>query len=65
MEPHYDKSRSVDEQIEWILSSPDMSQWIKTALESARQRTPIDVLNDLELLNLILVQWCEESMNAR
>lgn len=65
MEPQYDKSRSVDEQIEWILSSPDMSPWIKTALESARQRTPIDVLNDLELLNLILVQWCEESMNAR
>ena len=43
-----------DEQIEWVLSRSNMSQWLKDALAAARDRDPIDVLNDLEILNYLL-----------
>jgi hypothetical protein len=45
--------RSNDD-IDWVLSRPSMSSWLKEALKTARDRDPIDVLNDLEILNHIL-----------
>ncbi|MEO8997778.1 MAG: hypothetical protein ABI227_06465 [Rhodanobacter sp.] len=44
----------AEEQIDWALSHPDMSSWLKNALSMARGRNPIDVLNDLELLQTLL-----------
>jgi len=46
--------RAVEEQISFVLAHPAMSAWLKNALSSALDRHPIEVLNDLEILNLIL-----------
>jgi hypothetical protein len=46
--------RAVEEQISFVLSHSGMSAWLKNALSSALDRHPIEVLNDLEILNLIL-----------
>lgn len=43
-----------NQQIDWVLSHPGMSPWLKEALTAARDRDPIDVLNDLEILNYLL-----------
>lgn len=46
---------ALDDQIAFVLDHPSMSDWVKQALTGALSRPPIDVLNDLEILNQILV----------
>jgi hypothetical protein len=46
--------RAVEEQLSFVMVHPGMSAWLKNALSSALERHPIEVLNDLEILNLIL-----------
>ena len=46
--------RAVEEQLSFVMAHPGMSAWLKNALSSALERHPIEVLNDLEILNLIL-----------
>lgn len=41
-------------QIDWALSHPDMSGWLKDALRTMRDRNPIEVLNDLEVLDTLV-----------
>lgn len=48
------KLQVEDDKIDWVLSHPDMSDWLKHALRMARDRNPVDVINDLEILNTIL-----------
>jgi hypothetical protein len=55
---------TADQRIDWILRHPDMSPWLKTTLRTARQRDPVVVANDLELLNCTLRPWCEMAMQA-
>ncbi len=55
---------SVDAQIEFVLGHPDMSDWIKDTLRHALARSPIEVLNDLEILNRILGAW-SDGLTAR
>jgi hypothetical protein len=43
-----------NKQIDWVLSCPDMSAWLKQSLTAARDRDPIHILNDLEILNHLL-----------
>jgi hypothetical protein len=43
-----------DEQIDWVLSRPNVSPWVKNALATARGCDPVDVLNDLEVLDFLL-----------
>lgn len=43
-----------DEQIDLVLSHPAMSPWLKNTLATARDRDPVDVLNDLEILDYML-----------
>lgn len=50
---------SVDAQIEFVLGHPDMSDWIKDTLRGALACSPIEVLNDLEILNRILPAWSD------
>ncbi len=64
MEQQDNNPATVDQQIDWILSHPYISQWLKAALLGARQRKPIDVLNDLEMLDCLLGQWCEASLKS-
>lgn len=49
-----DDLMTSDEQIDWVLSRPAMSPWRKNTLAAARDRDPVDVLNDLEILNYLL-----------
>lgn len=49
-----DARRAVDQQVSFVLSPPGMSTWLKNALSGALDRHPIEVLNDLEILDLIL-----------
>lgn len=44
---------STEEQIAFVLSHPGMSAWLKRALSDALSCDPIEVLNDLEILNFI------------
>lgn len=54
-----DALKTNAERIDWVLAHPGMSPWLKTALISARERDPIEVLNDLEILNLLLRTQCD------
>lgn len=45
---------SPEDQIAFVLSHSGMSAWLKRTLSDAISRDPIEVLNDLEILNLIL-----------
>lgn len=51
--------QSNDERIAWVLAHPRMSPWLKEALRGARERDPVEVLNELEILNLLLRAECE------
>lgn len=50
---------SNDERIAWVLSHPRTSSWLKDALRTSRDRHPVEVLNELEILNLLLRTECE------
>jgi hypothetical protein len=51
--------RSAEERIEWVLSNPDISEWLKHALHGAMDRDPVDLLNELEILNALLRPKCQ------
>lgn len=44
----------ADERIDWLLAQPGTSDWLKACLRSARSHQPVQLLNDLELLDLLL-----------
>lgn len=48
--------QAAEDRIDWVLAHPGMSEWLKQSLRSARDREPVDVLNDLELLQNLLGQ---------
>lgn len=62
---HPNGGQSIERQIEFVLSSPGMSDWLKRALESALARDPVATLNDLEILDLILRQRSERLIAER
>ena len=45
---------AIDEQISFVLDHPGMTSWLKGALRGALAADPLQVLNDLEILNQIL-----------
>lgn len=62
MAPPDDALKTNDQRIAWILAHPRTSPWLKDALRAARERDPVEVLNDLETLNLLLRTECEMRM---
>lgn len=54
--------KMTDQRINWVLSHQGMSPWLKMALATARERHPIEVLNDLEILDHLLRTWHEASV---
>ncbi|MDG5746601.1 hypothetical protein P8Q88_00255 [Qipengyuania sp. XHP0207] len=46
--------QAAEDRIDWVLAHPGMSDWLKQSLRSARERDPVEVLNDLELLQNLL-----------
>ena len=60
-----DEARKTNEQwIAWILAHPGTSAWLKDALRGARQRDPVEVLNELEILNLLLRNDCDARIRS-
>lgn len=53
-----------DERIAWVIAHPGMSRWVKSALEGAIKCHPIDVQNDLEILNLLLRAYVAEGIHG-
>ena len=54
MPPPDDALTTNDQRIAWVLAHPGTSAWLKDALRAARERDPVEVLNELEILNLLL-----------
>jgi hypothetical protein len=50
-------------EIDNVINDPAGSFWLKGCLAGALTRDPIDVINDLSVLNRLLKEWCKE-MNA-
>ena len=62
MAPPDDALKTNDQRIAWILAHPRTSAWLKDALRGARERDPVEVLNELEILSLLLRTECEGKM---
>ena len=62
MPPPDDALKTNDQRIAWILAHPRTSAWLKDALRAARERDPVEVLNEVEILTLLLRTECEGRM---
>lgn len=47
------------ERIDWVLAHPQVSPWVKQALSAARDRDPVEVLNELEIVAFLLRAECK------
>jgi hypothetical protein len=47
-------------EIDNVINDPAGSFWLKGCLAGALQRDPIDVANDLSVLNRLLGDWCKK-----
>jgi hypothetical protein len=47
----------AEENIAWILAHTAFSGWLRDALRSAKTCDPLQLANDLELLNHVLRAW--------
>lgn len=54
-----DEVQINEERIAWVLGHPRMSSSLKEALKDVRERDPVEVLNEMEILNLLLRTECE------
>ena len=57
--------REAERRIAWVLENPLTSTWLKDALESATRRDPVDVMNDLELLDHLLKEWTRAKIEVQ
>lgn len=55
----------ADERIDWVMSHPGMSEWLKSALRSSRSRNPVDTLNDLEIMAALLRERSQALIDQR
>lgn len=55
---------TAEETIETTLSDPSASNWLKTALETAMNRDPVDAANDASHLAELLNQRADASLSA-
>lgn len=58
-----DAASALEPQIAFVLQHPGMSDWLKRALLDALDRPPIEVLNDLEILNRLLRSRAEAMLS--
>ena len=50
--------------IDDVIVNMASSHWLKTALQSALQRDPVDAANDAELLSALLNEWADAVSHA-
>lgn len=60
-----DKLEEAEALIAWVLAHPGTSRWLRTALQGALERDPIDVLNELEILDRVLRSRAEALLPER
>lgn len=65
MQPQDTPLRTAQQRLDWLLAHPDTSPWLKSAIAGAQQRDPLDVWNDLELLDCALRFWCDAALSSR
>ena len=58
-QPHDQDLKDIEDRINWVLSQSNMSDWLKDTLRTARYRDPVDLLNDLSLLDQLLRRRAE------
>jgi hypothetical protein len=54
----------TNEQIDWLLSRSNVSPWLKSALTTAQGRDPVELLNDLSILDCVLRQQCNAQVRS-
>jgi len=64
-EPSGDELHEAERRIEWVLTHPGMSGWLKDALRTALDRDPIDILNELEMLRVLLTPRTDAMVRRR
>jgi hypothetical protein len=57
--------RQAQQRIAWIEAHPAFSGWLKEALRTARNRDPVDVMNDLEILTHLLRGWASATIDEQ
>jgi hypothetical protein len=57
--------RETEARIAYIEAHPAFSSWLKDALRSAMTRSPVDVINDLEILSHVLRNWASASIDLQ
>jgi hypothetical protein len=56
--------KESDDRIDWVLSHPGMSEWLKDTLRAARDCDPVDLLNDLAMLDQLLRVRAEAQLKS-
>jgi acyl-CoA hydrolase len=54
----------AEQNVAWILAHPAFSDWLKETLRSALTYDPLQVANDLELLNHVVRAWSLARIDA-
>ena len=57
MEHEHDATQrllALEARIDWVLTHAAASDWLKEGLRAARERDPVEVLNDLAMLETLL-----------
>lgn len=57
-----DEMQTNEKRIAWVLAHPGMSPWLKAALKGATGCPPIEIQNDLEILNLLLRTYVADGL---
>lgn len=60
-----EKLRHAEERISFVLTHPGISPWLRDTVKRALERDPVDVLNDMEILDNALRFRCEAMRQMR
>jgi len=55
---------TTNEQIEWLLARDNLSPWLKNALATAQERDPVELLNELSILDCVLRSRCNAQIRS-
>ena len=55
----------AEQQIAWVLAHPGMSTWLKNALRTGLDGDPVQTINDLEILRILLHLRTDEIIRKR
>lgn len=55
--------RVAEDRTNWVLAHPGFSAWLKTALAESRGRDPIELLNELEVLDSLIRARCAAELS--